>query len=282
MSYERQGGASLDYQRWSPHGGRLALRGPRPDLSAPYVAFVGGSEFFAPFVSRPLAARVEARLGLCCLNMGAEHAGVEAFVRDEAVLALAAEAGAVVIQAMGVQYLSNRYYKVHPRRNDRIIGGTPTLMRLFPEVDFTAYHFTNHLLGDLQACSPERFGLVLEDLRGTWRKRMDELRARMRGPIYLLWLADHPPEEAGGICPLQRRPFGLTRAMLDALAQEGVHVVEAVASPAAMARGYEGMVLRDEDLAMSRHHFGPFVFEEAAEALAPILGEVGVRSVNTP
>jgi predicted Zn-dependent protease len=65
------------------------------------------------------------------------NAGLDAFLHAPQVLALAGAARVTVVQAMGAQALSNRYYRVHPRRNDRFLGPSPALSALFREVDFT-------------------------------------------------------------------------------------------------------------------------------------------------
>ena len=73
-----------------------------------------------------------------------------------------------VVQVMGAQNLTNRFYTVHPRRNDRFLRAAPDLQALYPEVDFTEFHFTRHLLRTLRWSSADRFEVVAEELRAVW------------------------------------------------------------------------------------------------------------------
>ena len=121
------------------------------------------------------------------------NAGPDAFLGDSGVIEIARQARAVVLQVMGAQNLSNRLYMVHPRRNDRFIAARPALRALYPEVDFTEFHFTHHMLASLLSLSESRFGLVIEELRTAWVARMRALMARLPGDVVLLWIAQHTP-----------------------------------------------------------------------------------------
>ena len=114
MSYERIGGAALDYRLCEYDGSRLAFRGPKRSLDEPFVAALGGTETFGKFVPRPYVDRLEDKLEMPCLNLGVMSAGLDAFASDLGVLSMAARAEAVIVQAMGVHNLSNRFYTVHP------------------------------------------------------------------------------------------------------------------------------------------------------------------------
>jgi hypothetical protein len=62
-----------------------------------------------------------------------------------------------VVQVLAVQNLSNPYYTVHPRRNDRFLRASARLQNLYQDVDFTEFHFTRHMLQTLQMVSAPRF-----------------------------------------------------------------------------------------------------------------------------
>ncbi len=52
-----------------------------------------------------------------------------------------------VIQVMGAHNMSNRFYAVHPRRNDRFLRASLGCCKtIYPEVDFTEFNFTRHML----------------------------------------------------------------------------------------------------------------------------------------
>ena len=85
------------------------------------MAFLGGSETYGKFIQDPFPDLVERALGMTCVNLGYMNAGVDAFIHEAEVLSLAAAAEITVIQLMGAQNMSNRLYRVHPRRNDRFL-----------------------------------------------------------------------------------------------------------------------------------------------------------------
>ena len=60
-----------------------------------------------------------------------------------------------VVQVMGANYLSNRFYSVHPRRNDRFLRASTVMQAIFNDVDFSDFTFTRHMLGALYELSPE-------------------------------------------------------------------------------------------------------------------------------
>ena len=89
---------------------------------------------------------------------------------------------------MGAHNMSNPYYKVHPRRNDRFIKALPALVDIFPEVDFTDFHYTKHLLHHLNLMDCDRFQLISTALRTTWCDKMKRLLNMINRPTVLLWM----------------------------------------------------------------------------------------------
>ena len=73
---------------------------------------------------------------------------------------------------MGAQNMSNRFYQVHPRRNDRLTRVSTVMQAIFPEVDFSEFCFTRHLLTRLAEVAPERFPILREELQAAWTARM--------------------------------------------------------------------------------------------------------------
>ena len=84
-----------------------------------------------------------------------------------------AQSFALVLPPLG--NLSNTYYAVHPRRNDRFLTARPSLRALFPEVDFAPMAFTGHVLGALAATCPERYAEVRRVIMAAWVSRMQTL-----------------------------------------------------------------------------------------------------------
>ena len=271
MAYEKIGGRPLEYYPCSYGASRLMFRGPKQEIGEKYVAFLGSTETYGKFIARPFADLLEDMSEVQCLNLGVPNAGVDSFLNDAATLDLAAEASLTVLQVMGAQNLSNRYYSVHPRRNDRFLGASQSMLSAFPDVDFTEFHFTNHMLGSLINEGTERFMLLLRELQDAWVARMKLLLDRIPGPKVLLWFADHGPDEKVGFNHLASCPFGVTQKMLSQVQNRVADTVIVKASAAALARGNEGMIFTPFEASATLRLLGPAAHVEVAFALRPII-----------
>lgn len=268
MSYDAPGPGGLDYApcRYGPS--RMLFRGPARALKGDFVACLGGTETYGKYIARPWPARLETVAGITCVNLGAVNAGIESFLHEPELLRAAGRARLVVVQAMGAQNLSNRFYRVHPRRNDRFLGPSPLMRKVFPRADFTEFHFTRHMTGALARHEPDGFARLREGLRESWLARMEVLIARLDAPVVLLWLGRTPPPERA-IDPGAPEPLLVDREMIDALRPRLAAVVEA--APAVAHEGTEGMVLPELEAPASAQLPGPAAHEAAARALLPVL-----------
>jgi hypothetical protein len=172
---------------------KLAFRGPQRDLAGRYVAVIGGTETFGKYVAQPFADHLEVSLGLPVVNLGVANAGPEVFLADDEITRIGRRAQAVVVQMVGAQNQSNPFYTVHPRRNDRVLGVTAAMRGLFPEVDFTEFHFTRHLLQSLQVRSRERFAIIAAQLQARWVERTAALLQGLGPQVVLLWAGAQAP-----------------------------------------------------------------------------------------
>jgi len=276
MSYQpfRGGRAPLDYCPCHYFGSKLIFRGPPRHLDGDYVAFLGGTETYGKFIREPFPAMVEKRLGLACVNLGWPNAGLDVLLNDPAMSKARAAAAAVVLQMPGAQNMSNRFYTVHRRRNDRFLKATAALRRLFPDVDFTEFHFTRHMLRRLQGVSPDRFDLVREELRTVWVERMDKLLAGDGPPVVALWFAARRPSLGCDGADLAQDPAFVTRRMLEAVRTKAAQVVEVTASATALKTGTSGMVFSSVEAPAANELLGPAAHAEAAVALVPALRDV--------
>lgn len=269
MAYDYAGEGSLDYMPCRYGRSRLMFRGPRRDLSGRFVAVLGGIEAYGRYIPKPYPALLEAGLGARVVNLGCPNAGPDAWLGDPAVMDVLARAEVVVVQVPGAADLSNRFYTVHPRRNDRFLRASPLLQTIYRGVDFTEFNFTRHLLRSLHAAGPERFALVADELRSAWEARMHSLLSALPGRKVLLWLAEGPPGPRRDI-PIGE-PVLVDDAMIVALAEQGDAMVMAVPSMAARARGMEGMVFPAMAEPAARGLPGVAAHEEVAAALVPVL-----------
>lgn len=266
MSYERAGAAALDYEICRYGVSRLLFRGPKKVLDRPYVAFLGGTETFGRCVTDPFPELLEEATGTLCLNLGQVNAGIDAFIADPEVPHLLDGARLSVLQVLGASNMSNRFYRVHPRRNDRFLDASPTLMSTYAEVDFTEFTFTRHMLHSLREISEERFQLVEDELRTAWTARMRMLLRGLSCPSILLWLKV-PTDD-----PLGDDPLLVTREMVEDVADMVCDVVELPVPPAGMSGDVEGMIVGQTEWPAASRLIGPKAHARIAEVLGGFVG----------
>ncbi len=225
MAFAYPGEGSPDYAPCHYGASRLTFRGPSRPLRPGYVAALGGNETYGKFVHEPWPSLLEGMIGRQVVNLGCQGAGPDVFLGDEEVLALASGAAVAILQVPGAINLSNSFYTVHPRRNDRFLRPGPDLRALYPDLDLTEVHFTRHFLRLLRAAGPRRFDTVAEALRAAWTDRMRALLSRVAAPVVLVWLSDQPPPAAGRGTPDAEPPL-VDAGMLAAVAGQAAACVE--------------------------------------------------------
>lgn len=271
MAYVFPGEGSLDYYPCHYGNSRLLFRGPKRDTNKAYVAVLGGTEAYGKFVPNPFPDLLERDLGLGVANLGCMNAGPDVFLNEPAIVEVAARSCVTVLQILGAQNLSNRYYAVHPRRNDRFLGASPVLKAIFPQVDFTEFNFTRHMLTALQSVSADRFEVVAEELRAAWVARMKTLLGRLTGPVALLWMADDTPPPPARRVDMALSPMLVDGEMIAALRPKAAAYVEVVFSPEARAQGVEGMSFGPLQAPAAALVPGPLAHREVAQALLPVV-----------
>ncbi|GGL51724.1 DUF6473 family protein [Wenxinia marina] len=249
--------------------------GGQKDPAGSYIACVGGTEAAGRFVDRPWPDMLERMTGRRCLNLGRANSSIDGALRDPATLAACAGAVAVVLEVTGARNLSNRFYEVHPRRNDRFLRAATALEALYPEIDFADFCFTRHLLRELERLSPDRFALVREELQRAWSARMKRFLQDCPAPVQLVWFSDAPPPDGPAARGLGPDPLFVTAPMIDALRPLARGVTCVVPSAPALADG--AMTGRPG------RPLGPRAHEEAATALAAALCDLTAsRSAPAP
>lgn len=271
MAYVFPGEGSLDYFPCRYGSSRVLFRGPRRDIDRAYVAVLGGTETYGKFVPVPFPDMIEQELGLPVANLGCMNAGPDVFLNEVAVTEIAAQASVTVVQILGAQNLSNRYYAVHPRRNDRFLGATPLLRAIFPRVDFTEFNFTRHMLTSLQSASADKFEVVAEELRAAWVARMKLLLSRLGRRTILLWVSEQPPPTPTRRVDLARSPLLIDSEMINAIRAPVAGYVEAVFSHAALSQGVEGMAFAPMEAPAAAGLPGPAAHREVADLLMPAI-----------
>ncbi len=269
MVYAFPGAGALDYFPCQYGTSRLLFRGPRRNTEGDFIACLGGTETYGKYIPTPFPLLLERGLEAPVVNLGCVNAGADVYLHEHAITELACRAQAVVLQITGAQNLSNRYYAVHPRRNDRFLGATPLLRSIFKEVDFTEFHFTRHLLTSLSHRSPDRFNVLAEELRAAWVARMRLLLSRLSRPVVLLWLAEAPPPPPGKGLNSGLDPALVDSEMLAAVRPLAESVVEVIIPTT--NRTTEGMVFGPMEAPAAAGLPGPLAHAQIAAKLIPVL-----------
>lgn len=270
MAFEHQGAGALDYYPCRYGKSKLLFRGPKLRLDQPYIAALGGSETYGKFVQKPWPDLLEGEIGTAVVNFGYLNAGVDVFLNETEITKFTRGAQATVLQLTGAHNLSNRYYAVHPRRNDRFLRASQLMRSVFKEIDFTEFNFTRHMLKTLQRRTPNRFAILADELRMAWVARMMALIEKIEGPVVLLDLQEYraaPPTEDG----LGGDPLLVTPEMIAQISAGAAAVVTVTPSVAARAAGTAGMCFAPLDGPVATQMPGPLVHQEVANALAPVM-----------
>jgi len=276
MTYDVLGRGPLDYFPCRYAGSKLMFRGPKRDLTGSYLAFVGTTETYGKFIEAPFPALIEEGAKIVCANLGQITAGIDAFATDPFVMETTSNAEITVIQIMGAQNMTNRFYSVHPRRNDRFLSAATILRTIYREVDFSDFNFNRHMLSHLLALSPDRFEAVQQELQEAWMARMRFILGQIKGKTILLWMAGHAPNSADHPCPdnLGPEPLFVTREMIDGIREHATAYVESVASAEALDEGVSGMIFSELDAPAAAEMLGPMAHRETASALAKVIAEI--------
>ncbi|SFI83483.1 DUF6473 family protein [Jannaschia pohangensis] len=241
---------------------RIQFRGPRVSLDGPYTAVVGGSEVYGKYVDDPFTDQLAERTGRRVVNLGILNGGLDAFVLDDGVLRVLANAETVVVQAMGAHNMSNRYYTVHPRRNDRFLKQSSQMTQLFRDVDFSDFSFTRHMLSSLKARSPGRFAKVEAELQKAWVARMRLLFSRIPGKRVLLMIENNNDR---GLGP---EPLFVTIDMLQELEGSIDRVVQCDVSDTMSDASLDEMTFPEKERDAAGQMLTPEGHARVAEALA--------------
>ena len=236
----------------------LRCRGPL-DAGPDATVFLGGSETLGRFVAHPFPMLLNGVHGPTA-NFGVAHGGVDCLLGLVGELGDSLRGRCFIVQLPCAANLTNSFFRVHPRRNDRLVAVTPALQRLFPEVDYSEFAFVRALLVALRDQNRTRFGRVREELRATWLRRMRLLVARLPGEVHLLWLVGHGP--------LGAEPAMITDEMVAALGRPFLRIVVDQAK-----LDTSGMIFAPQDIAAARHMPGPQQHREIARVVAGWMGE---------
>ncbi|MBT0959216.1 hypothetical protein IV417_17650 [Alphaproteobacteria bacterium KMM 3653] len=271
LAFNRLDQTGLDYDLCSYGSSRLRFRGPEKSTAHPYLTFMGGDETFGKFAPKPFPELIERQTGVTALNLGCTGAGLDTLLSDNALLPLASGAVCTVLQVMGAHAMSNDYYSVHPRRNDRFLSPGAKLLSLFPAVDFTEISFTRHLHFTLAEKSPEKHRRLVTAIQCTWIDKMKQVLASIGGPVILLRI--QPGGRLHDTSALGPDPLFVTDDMMAQLAPVTAATLQFEPSLEARRKNMDGMVYGELQAPMAAELPGPSVQREIALGLLPALAE---------
>jgi len=267
MTYEHPGLSALEYLHCRYGKSRLLFRGPKRKLESPYAAFFGGTETYGKFVEKPFPFLIEEETGKKCVNFGCLNAGADLYVNDPTLMDAAAKADVTVVQAMGAQNMSNRFYAVHPRRNDRFLRASSLMKTLFREVDFTEFSFTRHMLATLRRVSEEKYAVVVDELKAAWVARMLTMLDTVEGKVVLLWVRDERERDDDTNDCLGNEPLFIDEDMVATLRPHLAGIVQIAPSAEAWGAGTKGMHYSELEAPAAAEMPGPRVHQEIAKSL---------------
>lgn len=271
MAYERPGVGPIDYHQCRYGHSKLLFRGPKRDTKSKYYAFIGGSETYGKYVEKPFVDLLQDARGQTCVNFGAINGGVDAFANDQCVLDICSHAKKTVVQVMGAQNMSNRFYSVHPRRNDRFLKPSGLMETVFREIDFSEFSFTRHLLSTIEVVAPDKFASIVHELQEAWVGRMTKLLQDIKSPKVLLWVSDHEPDADWHGPGLGVDPLFVTGEMIDRVSRHVSDVVEVVLPRELSSPDLDEKLYPQMEIDAAREMIGPAAHDYIAQRLEPAL-----------
>jgi len=193
------------------------------------------------------------------------------------------DADLTIVQIMGANYLSNRFYSVHPRRNDRFLRASTVLQAIYNEVDFSEFTFTRHMLGALYEISPERFDIVVSELRAAWSARMRNMLGQIGKRSILLWFSRAEltnREWFENETPLSADPLFVTQEMVEGLSDLVMNTVVARPSEIALSQGTTGMYFPAMQAKAAAGMLSVTSHIEASARLAPKIRETLIATAR--
>lgn len=108
-------------------------------------------------------------------------------------------------------------------------------------------------------------------LKKAWVARMQLILSRIGGPVILLWLTDHRPEETADECMFASSPMFVDRKMLNSLADKFSGLVEVVSTEEEVIAGFDRMVFAASEELAACEMLGPIIHETVAAELQRVI-----------
>lgn len=192
MTFESSAIVTPNYAPCRYGKSKLLFRGPRQSLEQPFIAALGGSETYGEWVHNPWPELLSDALNMPVVNFGCLNAGLDVFLHEPHLQDVLAKAQMCVVQLLGPETMSNRFYAVHPRRNNRFLRASKLMRSVFQGVDFDQFNFIPHMLDTLEREAPDGFESLARELQVAWVARMTRLLNELPGQKVLLAIEAAP------------------------------------------------------------------------------------------
>jgi LPS sulfotransferase NodH len=218
----------FDYELFTiPELGARTFRGPVVDLSAPYVAVIGGAQTFGRFVSRPFPSLLADRLDLPVLNLGIGGAGPRHF-RSAEYRDVIANAETVVVQVLSGRSASNSMF------DNRASGGIAGHLAK----DGSAIRSDKFFSGFMQTASESEVRRIVAETRADYMAEFRSLLKCIERPKILFWFSTRQPDYEDDYSAL---PFGVLRSFPQLVNRTMVEELAALCDDRAECVSREGL-----------------------------------------
>jgi hypothetical protein len=279
--YQESDRAIVDYQYANLPGTdtsvRSVVRGPIPaDLSADFIACVGGAHTLGRFVQSPYPALLQKQLGIPVLNLGHGGGKPEFYLQSKGFIEVINKAQCAVIQVMSARGSPNRFLTPtsHTHNMMKIAEGISS--------DKNPLFVDNAYRKLLQQRDPETIREAINETRAHWLSEMENLLDQISIPKVLFWFSVRTPAYVEGFdspnALLGDYPHLVTDVMIDTLKAKVDGYVECVSKkglPNALRDRNSGAPVEvlawQSDPSYNHYYPSPEMHVLAADALAPAL-----------
>lgn len=177
--YQSQDKKFVNYQQYQLDG-RFYFRGPKPDLSRPYICFIGSAHTLGRFCTSPFAQQVANHFGRECLNLG--HGGADpTFFLDNDLLRYANRAEWTIVQVMSARSSGNSMFQSDHGTRHGFASGERTV----------ADAIWNNESTDLQANELRR---LLQESQANYVANMRTLLSKLKSKTLLVYFSKFRPQ----------------------------------------------------------------------------------------
>ncbi len=279
--YQESDRAIVDYQYVNLPGTDVnvqsVVRGPIPaDLSADFIACIGGAHTLGRFVQTPYPALLQKQLGIPVLNLGHGGGKPEFYLQSKGFIEVINKAKCVVVQVMSARGSPNRFLKPtsHTHNMMKIVESiSPDGRPVFVDAAYRKL---------LQHCERDTIREAIHETRAHWLAEMGNLLDRISAKKILFWFSVRTPSYVEGFdtphALLGDYPHLVTDVMIDALKPRVQGYVECVTRqglPNPLLNANTGVpvaVLPWQANPSSNYYYpSPEMHVAAADALTPAL-----------